>query len=528
MTNDRTLVPEDARKHLELAGTSRRGLLALGSATTLALTGSTKAQVPPPPSLPSASTPIFSAGEVSVTAFGAHGDGKADDYRAIMAAVAEASRHGCDLIFPAGTYAFDQTLNLGLGGLRIFGRGKVILLYKGRGYALTADAGENAIFYNHHLENLLVMGDGSPDQHGILIRNVVHSARRNLRVTNISGIAFDIAGDVLSTYDHCRVADNESARPDMFPAIDFRVRGTTAVTATTACLFINCMAERARQAGWQIEKADNCRWIGGTAEGIEGVGIRISAASKGNVFESFFMEQNRDGDVVCSGFDATFRDCSATSRAAKSPYDSVPSIKVTAGTQGFTFTGGSAYAIAIEQGATNSRIMHTDLSYRVNDAGRGTVIHGCRQGYNSAATFPSQTLGNVDNPDPLALDWYHEAVFTPVIMGKRRRGAFVLDGHGASTRIGNIVFLSLTVRIDAIPSRAGGDLVLGGLPYPAMMQSILSVFAEGRNTGEWKALTEAGATGIRVVVEADGRLSPVEAGLLQTGTILTISGSYMV
>ena len=446
-----------------------------------------------------------------------------------MKAVAEASRHGCDLVFPAGVYAFDQTLHVGVGGLRIFGRGKATLLYRGRGYAITVDAGERSIHYHHHLENLLIMGTGSADQHGLLVRNFVHGIRRSLRVTNIGGIAFDIAGDVLSTYEHCRVADNETARPSAFPAVDFRIRGTEAVTATTACLFINCMAERARDAGWLIEKADNCQWIGGTSEGIEGTGLRISNLSHGNVFESFFMEQNANGDVVDLGANTSFRNCTAMSRAKDSPYERIPSVIIGPGARESSYSGGSAYAILIDKGTRNSRVIHSEILYRIDDRGSGTVIQGCRQGYYSETLFPSQTFGNIENPDPLALDWYREASFLPVVAGTDRRGNLVLDiQDGASTRIGNLVFLSLTARISAVRTQPSGGLVVEGLPYPAGRTSALTVVVSGVDATGWKALTETGTGRLKIIDDTAGRLAMVDSTALKANIVITISGHYMV
>lgn len=468
-------------------------------------------------------------GELSVKQFGARGDGKTNDHAAITAAVAEAERLGCDIVFPSGEYSFDRTLALGVGGLRVIGRGKVALRFRGRGYAVSVDAGEEAIHYQHHLENLLVMGDGSPDQNGFLIRNFVHGVRRDLRVTNIGGIAFDIAGDVLSTYDRCRVADNETARADRFPRIDFRVRGTAPIKATTACLFLNCMAERASEVGWQLDSCDASRWIGGTSEGIQGVGVRISANSEGNAFESFFMELNAGGDVVCSGSNNSFYDCTALSHAKASPYESVPSINVTRGTQGFVFSGGHAYSIIIEREASNTRIEHANISHRINDAGRGTVVHDCRQGYNSDARFPSQTLGNTDNPDPLALDWYREAQFNPVALGTARRGTFDVDANGESTRIGNVVFISLVVHIRRARTPASGEFVVEGLPYPARSASLLTMAVDGVDaTTRWEARTEPGTTRLRIVTSKIGEPAPADADTLRAGAKLTITGQYMV
>jgi hypothetical protein len=468
-------------------------------------------------------------GELSVKQFGARGDGRTNDYAAITAAVAEAERLSCDVVFPTGEYVFDRTLEFGVGGLRVIGRGKATLRYRGRGYAVSVDAGEDRIYYNHYLENLLVMGDGSLDQHGFLIRNFVHGVRRDLRVTNVGGIAFDIAGDVLSTYDRCRVADNETARPDRFPRIDFRIRGTAPIRATTACLFLNCMAERASAVGWQIDECDDSRWVGGTAEGIEGIGVQIAAKSGGNTFESFFMEMNSGGDLICSGPNNSFQECTATSHAKTSPYESVPSIHVARGSRGFAFTRGRAYAIIVDQAAENTLIAHAEIGHRIADSGRGTIVRDCRQGYNSATRFPSQTLGNIDNPDPLALDWYREATFAPLAIGSGQRGQLGLDAAtGDSTRIGNVVFITLVMQIGHVRAPASGGLVIEGLPYAARNISVLTMAADGLDAAaRWEARTEAGTTGLRIVTSANGQLAPVDARLLRTGTRLTISGQYM-
>ena len=145
------------------------------------------------------------------------------------------------------------------------------------------------------------------------------------------------------------------------------------------------------------------------------------------------------------------------------------------------------------------------------------------------STKPSQTFGNVDNPDPLALDWYREARFIPIIAGIERRGSVVLDvKDGTSTRIGNLVFLSLTARIRAVRAQPSGGGVIEGLPYPAGGVSVLTVVVNGIDASGWKAMTETGMNRLRIVAEVTGRLASVDPAILKANVAITISGHYMV
>lgn len=508
---------------------SRRDLLALAPAASLTLTAGSS--VPTREAAPADPHGIGAGGEISVARFGARGDGSVDDHPAITAAVAEAVGRGCDLILPAGVYRLDRTLELGFAGLRVFGRGKVILRFIGTGPAVSADAGEDRILYDHHLHNLLIVGDGSPGQEGLLLRNIAHATRRDLRVTGIAGTAFRIAGDVLSVYDRCRVADNETSRSDVVPQVDFHVTGTRLNKATTACLFVNCMAERARRVGWDVERCDDSRWIGGTAEGVEGIGLRIGREAAGNSFESFFLEHNAQGDIVCAGRDTSFRQCNATSAAPTSPYERIPSLRVATGARGTRFEGGRAFSVVVEPGAANTGIAHADIAYRIDDRGIATIVRDCRQGYQSDTRYPGMTLGNVDDPNPVALDWYREAAFTPVLADASGRGridhAFA---QGRSTRIGNIVFVTITIRLAGASVPASTGLVVGGLPYASArgVASVLPVAVSGGTAGvSWIARTD-GNDRLRIVGDVDGRDFPVTAAAIVPGLTVIISGQYMV
>lgn len=506
----------------------RRDVLSLASGAPLLLAAG--GGDPMRGQVPNAST-TRSRGELSVTEFGARGDGSANDQLAMSTAVQAAVDAGCDLIIPAGTYRIDQPLNLGFAGLSVVGRGKAILRFTGHGPAVTIDAGEDRILYDNHLCNLLIAGDGRSPQDGLFVQNVVHSTRRNIRVTNVTGTAFHILGDVLSTYERCRVADNETARGISTPEINFHIGGSHLNKATTSCLFINCMAERASRTGWKVERCDNSRWIGGTAEGLGGVGLDIGKDSSGNSFDAFFLEHNQLGDIVCAGQDTQLLRCNATSAAPNSPYERVRSVLLTQDADGTIIDGLRAYSIQVAAGAKNTRVANSDISHRIDDQGIGTTIANCRQGYQSVARLPGQTLGNVDSADPTTLDWYQETRFTPALvsLGPDRKVSTVV-ATGSATRIGNVVTVTLSIRIERMPAGPTADIVIAGLPFPSArdVPSLCSAMIVGASPQPWLAQTEPGTDRLRIIHGANGAMTMLKTADLRAGAVLTVSGQYMV
>src|ERR1700682_5142542 len=79
-----------------------------------------------------------------VRAFGAMGDGVADDTIALQAARDFAmAGGGLSVVFPPGTYRSQHCPNWGVGGLHVVGYGLVTLQHIGAGPACLVDGGVN-------------------------------------------------------------------------------------------------------------------------------------------------------------------------------------------------------------------------------------------------------------------------------------------------------------------------------------------------------------------------------------------------
>ena len=429
-------------------------------------------------------------------------------------------------------YAHSQPLNFGFTGLKVFGNGCVLRhIGTAAGASVMIDAGATSINYGHEFGGFLIFGNGVTDSDGLLVRNVVHASRYDIKVRNIERTAFDIRGDVLSTYDSCVCSYANSGGPtEAKPRTVFRLDGTPgAITATTACVFTNCIAETAREVGWNLATAQNNKFIGGTSEGLDGVGLVISTQSTGNSFGSFFMEFNGQGDVICRGSDNRFQDIAATSRAVNPPYEAVRSIILKGSAANNVFSGGrGAYAIEIETGATSNRFENLQC-WRIIDGGTATIIANCQQDFNSLTRYSGTTLGNVNNPDPKALDWYEEGTFAPAAAGNSSPGAptyAVRSGH--YTRVGRMIVFSLTLSWTG--QDGAGDLQFPGLPFPARpggpIALSISASSLARSAGQLVAeIAEEGTVIVPYVM--DTATSRVRITVPAIGSV-TISGTYEV
>jgi hypothetical protein len=516
---------------------SRRHFL-IGAA--LGRAGIAKALQPAPPG----AAEQQSGETLSVRDFGVMGDGRTDDHGALSAAVTVAAREGKALVLPSGVYLHSRPLNLAFGGLRIRGEGLAILRYTGASSpCVSMDAGGTSIIYDHVLENLIIEGSGAAGQDGLFVRNMPHGLRRNIRVRNVTGRAFHILGDVLSIWESCIVSPNERAFRTV-PARAFQIGASDAVSATTAVLFINCMAEGATEYGWYLDRCEACRWIGGTSEGIRGgghvnedraIGLFVGAGASQNSFNSFFMEQNEGGDAIISGNGNRFADCVMQSRATTSPYEAVRSISVSEGARGTRFEGGSAYFAAIERGALNTTFRHMELGHSINDRGTGTVIADCLQMYHSAQRPPSRTFGNVEDDNPLALDWYQEMRFEPSLQGARSVGRLTYGRRaGLGTRIGNVFHFSIELEIASVQASPAGAMMISGLPFPASAgMGGTGVVGEAAHLGTgdevFVARIAAGEQVLRLLRrQGDVPATAVDGAALRTGAVLYVSGQYHI
>lgn len=380
----------------------------------------------------------------------------------IGAALAEARTRAIserrEIVIPGGLYTASETIELSGTDLRVRGLGKV-LIQSSASPIISIDAGVDAVECGHLLENIVLIGNGSPGQIGLHVRNSIQAVRRNIWVRNVRGAGIVVEGDVLTLWENCRV--NHPGVPDRHrPAKAWHIKGSRYLGATCACTFLNCVAEIGEEHGWYLEDTNDCVWLGGTSEGIHGAGIELARSTGGNTFINMFCEANARGDVIVDGKGHRFINCTMASRARVSPYENVRSLIVKGSAVGIGIDGGdSFYAIEIERGAANTSLRNFEC-VRLFDGGTGTVAQDFRHLHDSATRHPGQTLGNIESNHPLILDWYEQGSVPASLGGSANDGAVTQTGTTTFTRIGNRVFFETTIRVTRASRWPTGEMLL--------------------------------------------------------------------
>lgn len=474
---------------------------------------------------------------LSLYDFDVVGDGVTDDIDAIEAAIVEAVSSQRELIIPDSVFGHSRTVDLSHPKLRVRGEGRAAFQALGDfSPCVKCDAGidpetsEERISYQHTVRNLIIRGSGAPNQVGFFQKNYAHTIREEIRVRNVGKRGFEILGDVLSLWTHCLVSYTDEGGGDaVYPEVDFSVGGTEAISATAACLFINCMAEKASAIGWDLERVDNSAWVGGTSEGLDGRGMRIGALCNGNTFENVFMEANATGDVEIFGKDNRFLNCAMTSRAG-----STVSIILKAGAVGNRFDGGFSYRVTVEPGALNTTFQHL-LCYEVTDGGehtygydRSTIFDDVQQTYLSSARYQSRNFGNINNPAPNQLDWYEETQLACPWGGAATNGTIMQSSAVFATRVGDRVTFDGQVTVTAVSAAPTGDLLLKTDLPAAKGPAIVQVAGTGLTYPAAKQLVgrfAAGSSNIGIYTLDAGTLTPLAGSALGNGTV-SIAGAY--
>ena len=108
------------------------------------------------------SAPQNATGPLNIEDFGATGDGKADNFPAIAAAIAAACASGQPVLIPVGTFAFSKPISVSCFHFELYGTSRYSsrLRYTGEktAAALTLDH-----VYNPRVSNLTVDADGLAD-----------------------------------------------------------------------------------------------------------------------------------------------------------------------------------------------------------------------------------------------------------------------------------------------------------------------------------------------------------------------------
>lgn len=459
-----------------------------------------------------------------VIRYGALANGSGDSYPAIVAAKAVYAIAGTPIVFDPGVYNVATPVLFDQGGVRVIGIGYITIRYSGvalADYVVAFDGGPlgpnhtNAVFDNFILDGL---GNART---GLYVRNYIHRITRNIRCKNTTEHGFLIEGDVLSTYTDCLVSDNEGAFTTI-PDNAWTISGSAIISATSACTFINCMAECANVYGWELDKADNNTWIGGTSEGLPaGTGIYSSTDSTGNVFINFFCEVNPvGGDLIEYGKRNKYINCAMTSRAANPPYEGTKSIIVKSGAEQIRFEGMQFYWAEIESGALDTKVQYASGQFVADSGTRSEVLH-TRQLF--------LTAGIIAGPI--------QRSFTPTFGGSSTDGTITYD-----VQIGGYIILNgfcegwLSVRASAVSVAPTGGLLLRGLPataasgaeYPVAVGNIANITLPASRV---QAVAEVvgNTTTLRVLGAATAlAASSVDASTLTTNSLISLFFKYPV
>ena len=302
-------------------------------------------------------------------------------------AVTAAMSAGKALVIYPGTYQSANVFDFSQQGLKVYGVGAVVLKARSgstNAMVVKVDSPSSAAYVNE-LHNLTIEGNGAATQDGLYQRNYVHVRRSGLRVRNVSRYAFNILGDVLSTWYDCASTINEASMSTT-PTHCFLVGGTAQISDTTDVNFVNCFGEGMTVYGLLAQNMAGCTWVGGSFEGMPtGKGISLSSATRGNRFINMFCEANLvGGDYEDYGKCNTISGGTYSSRKATPAYEDVKCIIIRAGAEQALIEGVKGYAVTVESGALSTTFDRCDFDYKVDSADASTRILRTRQLFNTS------------------------------------------------------------------------------------------------------------------------------------------------
>jgi len=457
---------------------------------------------------------------LSAKDFGALANAVADDLPALDAAVAAAVALGMALEVPAGTYRITGTWSIGFPRLKIIPRGRVVIQadFNG-GDIVLCDAGpgavngENIIYgcdVGGDTGTLVIRGNGSPNQRAFRARNIAEGYFGGMRARNVTRDGFVFEGVVSCVVSRLSLSyRTDGLSTESKPSRGITFDKSNANSSSNQIRMDTCIVHDALDFGVYVDntfdlQTDNC-----VAEGLpNGIGLYMAPTTGDSIHNNWFSEHNPvGGDIQVAGKNILFFSAAATSASPTVPYEAVPSIQVLPGAVGVRFVGGrSHYRIKINAGAINTRLESIEC-HSIEDLGTGTILSDVKQSFVSNTRFPSRTLGNVPDPNPLALDRYQETVFAPVAFGSTATGTGTYDvQEGRATFVGNRV--RGTIRIKQTAHTGSGGFDIGGLPAQAASIQALTpcvVIADGlAYTGTLRAAVRPGTNTIRLYAETQG------------------------
>lgn len=432
---------------------------------------------------------------VNVADYGAVGDGVTDDTLAIQAAIDENPARR--IFLPNGSYLVTSTIWLKYSGQTLEGEagGGYTFLQTDDSYSTSlvwgGTAGGTVLKVAHH--------DSSVAPNSIS-GACVKSLRIECNGTNRAGVGMWVPDASLSVFEHIKI-DGASSRCLDLTAFVPDVAG---INSVYQCAFRD-IAMYAFGSGDGIYMGDTVNVGGGdhpafvTFDNVHitwenGLGINIYEADD-ITFDNIGMSRRAGG----TGGAIRLRDDGAGGPPCGLHFRCL----------NVSQTDGAAPPITVEAGC---RAIYFEMSGI--DTGIGPTIEAGAEcfvmylGSNTTANTayfrsPPIKLPNAERADPLALDWYEEATFTPTLLVNALETGITYSARsGSFTRIGRVVTAAVDLTVSSIGASVGA-VTIGGLPYQP------STTLTGR-TGDVRKVSgwPAGMNGVRVLASTAGVVLP--------------------
>lgn len=287
-------VMDDGRRRLLGAGAV--GLTALGTSAALSSALEASAVQEPP-----------AGSVVSVTSFGARGDGTGDDGDALRRALAWATeRHGKTsgatprLYVPGGIYPYEVSPNFAVTALALDCAPGVIFYHRGAGSAFVLDGGARTDgIYRTRITGAPIVQGNARSTIGLDVRALHHSF--------VSASVRDVATAVLRT--RWAVATEFRIRtsglgiggnnPNPVDGVILEARAPEETTSD--CLFHMPIIEQVQNVGIRLIRANACTFVSGTSEANRTGGVHVHEGSNNNLFIGLDLEFNGRFGILCEG-----------------------------------------------------------------------------------------------------------------------------------------------------------------------------------------------------------------------------------
>lgn len=295
-------------------------------------------------------------------------------------------------IFPDGFYAYDESPNLGLQGIRLTGIGRVVLQYNGTGNALILNGQSTGLTPNGAqvgMDNFTINGNSNA-LIGLYMRQISHSNISNIRIMNISTTALKCEWCIANYFSNIVYPAGSEITMTTHATIGVWLDWDAAHNYSSENTFINAIIEGVRGNGWYLDHAQNTRIIGGTSESNTktgatpdgsghlcvggdtetGYGVYLTASTLHNEFFGGDYEQNHC-DLV-NPFFHDIIDFGVTNKFV-SVFGGSAFI-VGSGAKGTTLIAGKYQDIILNAGALSLTMIGVSMAHTIQDNSGGASL----------------------------------------------------------------------------------------------------------------------------------------------------------